>query len=109
MHYRGICAAFGKNNMLNTEKLTEYSLENLERLSGEPAEEQIIEGEVENIDDWASLLPEGVAREMVISKETSDGKRRCWKLLPEYIKDEDIRAKEMEEEEEVWRGIKQSN
>lgn len=95
--------------MPKTEKLAEHSLEEQGLSPEQELEEQIIEGEVENIGDWGSLLPEGVIKRMVISKETGDGKRRRWKLLPEYIKDEARRVKEINKEEEIWRGTKQSN
>lgn len=86
--------------MPNAEKLEENLVEELEKLPEQEAEEQIVEGEVDDVLNWEKLLPEGIKEDMINSYMTTKGKHH-WTLRPDLIKDK-AEQERINSDMELW-------
>jgi len=76
------------------ENFNEIEIEN------ETRKEQIVEGPIEDVNNWKKSLPDDVDSHMVEQFLGQDNKW-YWHLKPEYIKDKNKR-KEYYEKRKVW-------
>jgi|GEM_PF-6505573 len=74
--------------------------EKISSLSEKGAEEQVVEGKIEDINNIEKSLPPGVDASMVETYLNKDG-QWWWHLRPEYIKDKKEREK-WKKEEKIW-------